>query len=112
MIASKKEVVLVWNESDRMSLRSEFVRLATMEGANRRQLCKRFRILRNTGHKWLKVGRSEATVPLSGLSSSESAWRTLTMPGWYFQVDLGVTPAWGVVELCDGWSYCRQSCFE
>ena len=36
MIASKKEAVMVWKESDRVSLRSEFVRLASAEGANRR----------------------------------------------------------------------------
>ncbi len=43
-----------WKESDRMSLRSEFVRLASAEGANRSQLCARFGISRKTGYKWLK----------------------------------------------------------
>lgn len=43
-----------WKESDRVSLRSEFVRLASAEGANRSQLCERFGISRKTGYKWLR----------------------------------------------------------
>lgn len=43
-----------WKESDRVSLRAEFVRLASVEGANRSQLCQRFGISRKTGYKWLR----------------------------------------------------------
>ena len=45
---------MCWKESDRVSLRSEFVRLASAEGANRSELCSRFGISRRTGYKWLK----------------------------------------------------------
>lgn len=45
---------MAWKESDLMSLRGEFVRLASVEGANRSDLCKRFGISRKTGYKWLK----------------------------------------------------------
>jgi transposase InsO family protein len=45
---------MCWKESDRVSLRSEFVRLASAEGANRSELCSRFGISRKTGYKWLK----------------------------------------------------------
>jgi transposase InsO family protein len=36
-----------------MDQRREFVRLAMLEGANRRELCKRFRISHDTGYRWL-----------------------------------------------------------
>lgn len=42
-----------WKESDRVSLRAEFVRFASVEGANRSELCQRFGISRKTGYKWL-----------------------------------------------------------
>jgi transposase InsO family protein len=42
-----------WEEVSIMDQRSEFVRLATQEGANRRELCRRFRIHPDTGYKWI-----------------------------------------------------------
>jgi transposase InsO family protein len=36
-----------------MDQRREFVRLAMLEGVNRRELCKRFGISRDTGYRWL-----------------------------------------------------------
>jgi transposase-like protein len=42
-----------WSPKDTMSLREEFVRLASQEGANRRELCRRFGISPQTGYKWL-----------------------------------------------------------
>jgi transposase-like protein len=36
-----------------MEQRREFVRLAMQEGANRRELCRRFGIHPDTGYKWL-----------------------------------------------------------
>ena len=43
-----------WKESNLVSLRSEFVRLALVEGVNRSQLCERFGISRKTGYKWIQ----------------------------------------------------------
>ena len=37
-----------------MDQRQEFVMLAELEGANRRELCRRFGISAQTGYKWLK----------------------------------------------------------
>ena len=37
-----------------MDQRREFVRLAAQEGANRRELCRRFGISPETGYKWLR----------------------------------------------------------
>src|SRR5262245_57243230 len=42
-----------WREVSAMEERREFVRLAMQEGANRRELCRRFGIHPQTGYKWL-----------------------------------------------------------
>ena len=42
-----------WNEVSVMDQRREFVRLAMQEGANRRELCRRFGISPDVGYKWL-----------------------------------------------------------
>lgn len=44
---------MVWMEKSTVSLRQEFVRLASQEGANKRELCRRFGISPKTGYKWL-----------------------------------------------------------
>ena len=43
-----------WREASVTRERSEFVRLALMEGSNRRELCRRFGISPPTGYKWLR----------------------------------------------------------
>jgi transposase InsO family protein len=43
-----------WNEVSVVDQRREFVRLAMAEGANRRELCRRFGISAETGYKWLQ----------------------------------------------------------
>ncbi len=42
-----------WGAVSIMDQRREFVRLATQEGANRRELCRRFGIHPDTGYKWI-----------------------------------------------------------
>lgn len=42
-----------WREVSTMDQRREFVALASLEGANRRELCRRFGISAQTGYKWL-----------------------------------------------------------
>jgi len=46
-----------WQEVCTMSLRKEFVMLASSEGSNRTALCRRFGISRKTGYKWLDRAR-------------------------------------------------------
>ncbi len=43
-----------WNEVSVMDQRREFVRLALQDGANRRELCRRFGISPDVGYKWLR----------------------------------------------------------
>jgi len=47
-----------WSEVSVVDLRQEFVALATQDGANVAELCRRFRISRTTGYKWLRRARS------------------------------------------------------
>ncbi|WP_225770651.1 IS481 family transposase [Inquilinus sp. Marseille-Q2685] len=44
---------MAWREVSVMEQRREFVRLAEQEGANRRELCRRFGISPDVGYKWL-----------------------------------------------------------
>jgi transposase-like protein len=57
-----------WKESDRVSERLEFVRLASVEGANVSLLCERFSVSRKTGYKWLKRWRCEGKAGLEDRS--------------------------------------------
>jgi len=43
-----------WKEANLMSLRTDFIALATKENANISELCRQFGISRKTGYKWLK----------------------------------------------------------
>lgn len=43
-----------WQEVDRMSLRTEFIALAAQSDRNFAALCRRFKISRKTGYKWLR----------------------------------------------------------
>jgi transposase-like protein len=43
-----------WREVSVMRERQEFVRLALQDGANRRELCRRFGVSPQTGYKWLE----------------------------------------------------------
>lgn len=43
-----------WKVEDTMSLRREFVKMATQPNANIRELCRRFQISSKTGYKWIK----------------------------------------------------------
>jgi transposase InsO family protein len=64
-----------FHEVSRMDARSEFVMLASEEGANVRQLCRRFGISPTTGYKWLERWRTAGT---SGLQ--EQSRRPQTSP--------------------------------
>ena len=44
---------MAWREESIVSQRLEFVMLASAEGANVRELCRRFKISAPTGYKWL-----------------------------------------------------------
>jgi len=57
-----------WKESDRMSLRGEFVEFASKSSSNMSLLCRRFEISRKTGYKWLSRYREGGVKALSDRS--------------------------------------------
>ena len=60
-----------WKAQDIMSLKHEFVLLARQEGANRRELCRRFEISPQTAYKWLqRFAREGAERPAGALAQA------------------------------------------
>ncbi|WP_245335078.1 helix-turn-helix domain-containing protein, partial [Bradyrhizobium mercantei] len=53
-----------FREVSRMDERLEFVMLASVEGANVRQLCRRFGVSPTTGYKWLERWQLDGMVGL------------------------------------------------
>ena len=60
---------MAWKEVSVMSQRAEFVVLASTEGANVSELCRRFGVSRKTGYKWL--ARS-VSAGLAGLADRDT----------------------------------------
>jgi len=86
-----------WKECDELSLRNEFVQLASVAGANIAELCRHFGISRKTGYKWRERWAAQG---LEGLSNQSR--RPLQSPGQTAaeveQAVLkirGLHPAWG-----------------
>lgn len=57
-----------WKVSDPMSMRKDFVALATGEGANVSELCRRFGVSRKTGYKWIGRARAQSVQGLADRS--------------------------------------------
>jgi transposase InsO family protein len=64
--AAKEGHSMPWREVSIVTQRREFVGLAMQEGANRRELCRRFGIHPDTGYKW--IGRFAADGELADRS--------------------------------------------
>jgi transposase InsO family protein len=71
---SREEQAMPWKTCNPMELRREFVELARCEGANIRELCRRFRISAPTGYKWRARDRA-------GESFEDRSRRPLESPG-------------------------------
>lgn len=86
-----------WETKDTMSLREEFVYLAQQEGANRRELCRRFAISPKTAYKWLARFAETGVAGLANQSCRPHHSPTLTP----IEVQASVVslrvqhPAWG-----------------
>jgi transposase InsO family protein len=80
-----------------VSLREEFCRLATADGANMSVLCERFEISRKTGYKWVARYRAQGVAGLADHSRRPKKLRDVTSTRMTRQV-LAVRdehPAWG-----------------
>lgn len=86
-----------WKTQDTMSLREEFVCLASQEGANRRELCRRFGISPQTAYKWLARYAREGQAGLADRSRRPQCSPALTpVTVQVAVVDLRRQhPAWG-----------------
>lgn len=89
-----------WREVSVMEQRREFVRLAMQEGANRRELCRRFGINPDTGYKWLGrwaagdaelADRSRRPQSSPGRSNAATEAAVLTVRDAH--------PAWGARKI-------------
>lgn len=71
---------MAWKECDRMASRREFLELASVEGANVAELCRRFGVSRKTGFKLLGRFRSEGEAALADRSRRPRTLRSPTPP--------------------------------
>jgi transposase InsO family protein len=88
-----------WHEVSIMDERGEFVRLASVEGANRRELCRRFGIHPSTSYKWL--GRWSADGELADRSRRphSSSRQTDSVVEGHILALRDAHPAWGARKL-------------
>ena len=92
---------MAWKECHRVSLREEFVALASVEGACLATLCRRFEVSRKTGYKWLNRSRSGTPNALADLSRRPLHYRSPTPPDIEARVlqARDLHPAWGGRKL-------------
>jgi transposase InsO family protein len=107
-----------WRERSVVGERGEFVRLALMEGANRRELCRRFGISADVGYKWLARWRAgdlaledrsrrphesprrssaEMEAQVLAVRAAHPAWGARKIERWLAERDLA-TPAVSTVH--------------
>jgi transposase InsO family protein len=90
-----------WQEVSVMQQRQEFVRLAIQEGANRRELCRRFEISPQIGYKWLNRWAAGGNAVLKDRSRRPQVSPSQTCPRTEALV-LSVRdahPAWGARKI-------------
>ncbi|RQO53178.1 IS481 family transposase [Paucibacter sp. KBW04] len=90
---------MVWMEKSTVSLRQEFVQLARQDGANKRELCRRFGISPKTGYKWLaRIADGELTQQALSDASRRPHTSPARSPATVEQAVLNLRrehPAWG-----------------
>lgn len=89
-----------WHEVSVMEQRREFVRLALQEGANRRELCRRFGISAPVGYKWLGRWLSgEEALGDRSRRPKTSAWRSEGKTEERVLRIRDAHPAWGARKI-------------
>jgi transposase InsO family protein len=90
-----------WQEASIMSLRVEFVMLASQPGANKRELCRRFGISPKTGYKWLKRHGAAGEAGLADASRRpvHSPFHTASQLEHAILELRDAHPAWGARKL-------------
>ena len=90
-----------WKQVSAMDQREEFVRLAQLEGSNRRELCRRFGISHQTGYKWLNRSGPGAEQDFADRSRRplSSPWRLERAVEQRICALRQEHPAWGARKL-------------
>jgi len=88
-----------WREVSIMDQRREFVRLAMQEGANRRELCRRFGIHPDTGYKWLGRWAADEEFADRSRRPHTSPTRTQRTIEDYILAVRDDHPAWGARKI-------------
>lgn len=89
-----------WQEVSILEQRREFVRLAMLEGANRRELCRRFGIHPDTGYKWIaRWSGGEPALADRSRRPHSSPWRTEVALEEEVLSIRDAHPAWGARKI-------------
>lgn len=91
-----------WQEVSTMSLRQEFVALVMQQGANVRELCRRFGVSPKTGYKWLSrfTARGAAGLADESRRPHRSPARTAQAVEQAIVELRDRHPSWGARKLC------------
>lgn len=88
-----------WMERPVMEQREDFVRLAGLEGANRRELCRRFGISAQTGYKWLARAAAGDGFADRSRRPKASPWRVAAGVESKVLSVREAHPAWGARKI-------------
>jgi transposase InsO family protein len=88
-----------WREVSIVDQRREFIRLAMQEGANRRELCRRFGIHPDTGYKWLSRGTTDEELADQSRRPRSSPMRTAATIEARILSLRDAHPAWGARKI-------------
>src|SRR3982751_2086946 len=88
-----------WREVSSVDQRREFIRLALQEGANRRELCRRFGIHSDTGYKWLGRGATDEELVDQSRRPHSSPTRTAAAIEARILAWRDAHPAWGARKI-------------
>jgi transposase InsO family protein len=88
-----------WQEVSKMQARREFVRLAMVEGANRRELCRRFGIHPDTAYKWLSRAAADEGFEDRSRRPLASPSRTAIAIEQHILAVRDAHPAWGARKI-------------
>src|SRR6202000_1566551 len=89
-----------WREVSAVGERREFVRLAMLEGSNRRELCRRFGISADVGYKWLSRWEAgDAQLTDRSRRAHTSPWRSSPELEAKVLAVRAAHPAWGARKI-------------
>lgn len=88
-----------WREVSVMEQRREFVRLAMLEGVNRRELCRRYGVHPSTGYKWINRRQADDELVERSRRPHSSPQRTAAELEKRIVEVRDVHPAWGARKI-------------